>query len=189
MPYAYLDVSSNVVALSTVSRTLPVAQSVNPAIDSIITGAPEGLSVMGGRGALYHTHTSGDGTDISHYGTTLQLTEQKANKTIAIDARTDVLIAAGFTYSGKQFSLTLTAQAKITGALQVKSDPGMVYPISLNTIDDLDVYSVPDAADLSSLYLAGFLGMRKHVDSGTALKDAVRAASTQAELDAVVDTR
>lgn len=189
MPFAYLDSSLNVIAISTVARALAVAQSVNPAITSIIVDAPDGLSVMGGKDAQYHTKTSGDGTDISHYSTTLQLTEQKANKFVAIDARTDVLIFTGFVYSGKRFSLSLTAQLKMMGTHQIKDDVALVYPIKWNTYDDLDVISIADSATLNSFYLAGFAVVRGHIDSGTALKDSIRAASTQAQLDAVVDTR
>lgn len=189
MPYAYLDSSSNVVALSTVARSLAVAQSVNPAIDSIVAGAPDGLSVMGGKDAQYHTKTSGDGTDISHYTAMLQLDAQKANKVVAIDARTDVLIFTGFAYSGKRFSLALTAQLKMLGTHQIKDDAALTYPIKWNTYDDLDTISIANAADLNTFYLAGFAVVRGHIDSGTALKDSIRAATTQAELDAVVDTR
>lgn len=113
----------------------------------------------------------------------------KTVKFTAIDLRTDQLISAGFTFSTKQFSLSANAQARLMGINQVRTDAAITYPIRWNTIDDLDYYDVPDAATVLSFYLTAVGTYRGHVDSGTALKDSVRAAATMAAVDAVVDTR
>lgn len=189
MSYAYLDVSSNVVALSQVSRTLTEAQAKNPDVVSVVVGAPVGLSAMGGRDPQYHTKTSGDGTDISHYTATLQLRERKKTRVVLIDRKTDWLIAQGFVVGVKRFSLTMYAQMKMTAAHQVKDDPALVYPIRWNTIDDRDSHDIANATALNTFYMTGFNMVRGHLDSGTVFKDAIRAATSVAELDAVVDDR
>ena len=117
------------------------------------------------------------------------LAEAKLVKIAAIDSRTDQLIANGFTYSGVQFSLSANAQMKMVGTHEVKDDPALVYPLRWNSLDDSDYVDLPDAAALHAFYLTGLGTMRVLVDGGTVLKDAVRAATTIAEVDAVVDNR
>lgn len=117
------------------------------------------------------------------------LIEAKAAKFASIDARTDELIASGFTFASKQFSLSQAAQSRLMGINQVRDDENVTYPIKWNTIDDSDTYSIPDSATVLSFYLTAVGTYRTHVDSGTALKDQVRAATTVAEVDAVVDNR
>lgn len=121
-----------------------------------------------------------DDTDLPAY---------KTDKFAAIDAKTVELITAGYAFAGKQFSLSIPAQTKLMGINQVRTDPAVVYPIRWNTIDDTDHYDIPDAATVLNFYLTAVGTYRGHVDSGTALKDSVRAATTQAEVDAVVDNR
>lgn len=127
--------------------------------------------------------TAMDGVVAAHEG------KAKKLKYKAIDKRTDELIAAGFTYGGKQFSLAATAQMKMVGTHEVKDDPALTYPIEWNTIDDNDTISLADATDLHNFYLTGVGTMRATLDSGTALKGLVRVATTKAEIDAVVDPR
>lgn len=113
----------------------------------------------------------------------------KKLKIAEIDSRTDALIAAGFTYAGKVFSTSLASQAKMIGSHQIRDDANLTYPLRWNTIDDADAYDIANAGDLNGFYLTAVGTLRAHLDSGTALKDQVRAASTIAEVDAVVDNR
>jgi hypothetical protein len=113
----------------------------------------------------------------------------KQTRYAEIDARTDELIAAGFTYASKQFSLSLASQNKMMGTHQVKDDPALTYPVEWNTIDDTDSYSIADAADLDAFYLQALGTVRAHLDSGTSLKNSIRAAADTAAVDAVVDSR
>ena len=99
------------------------------------------------------------------------------------------LTTAGFTYSSNQFSLSVEAQSKMTGAHGVRSDPALSYPIEWNTIDDLATISIATPAALDAFYLTGVGAARTHLDSGTALKDDVRAAATITAVEAVTDTR
>jgi hypothetical protein len=124
--------------------------------------------------------------------TSLTLDEYKELKTNAIDRVTGELISLGFEFppaSGKIFSLSTSAQTNILALDNTRDDPAMTYPISYNTIDDKDVYSVPDSVTLHNMYLTALSTKKSHLDSGTALKDLVRSAVDKAGVDAVVDNR
>ena len=71
----------------------------------------------------------------------------------------------------------------------MKDDVGFTYPLKWNSLDGVSVLSLGDAADVEAFYIAFFDATRAVEDSGTVLKDAIRAAADQAALDAVVDTR
>jgi len=192
MPTAYLDASSDVVAMSTVERSLAVAQSVNPAIVVVVSGAPSELCLKGASHYTYHRKTSGDGTDILHYTAYEQLDGVKAVRFAEIDARTDELIELGFEYppeSGQHFSLSSPAQMKLLAADAQRDDPLFTYPVTWNSLSDTGSISLPDSATLHGFVLTAVGTVRAILDSGTTIKDAVRAASTKVALDAVVDPR
>jgi hypothetical protein len=117
------------------------------------------------------------------------LSQAKESKIAAIDKRTSELIADGFVYANKSFSLTLSSQSKMIAAHQIKDHPAFVYPVRWNTKDDDDAVDIPDSADMSNFYLTAIGAIRAHLDSGTDLKDSVRSAATTAEVDAVIDDR
>lgn len=117
------------------------------------------------------------------------LPETKLAKYAEIDARTDQLIYEGFMFAGKRFSLSLGAQLKMIGTNQVRARPEIAYPIVWNTIDDADKHQLVDADEVLAFYLQGVGTYRAHVDSGTELKDQVRAATTIAAVQAVEDAR
>ncbi len=117
------------------------------------------------------------------------LSAHKAEKCAAIDAKTDELIAQGFVYSDKTFSLSANAQKRIMGIHQVRDDASLSYPVKWNTIDDADALELADSAAVHSFYLTALGTYRGHVDGGTSLKDQVRAASTVAAVDAITDSR
>lgn len=111
----------------------------------------------------------------------------KQAKCKEIDTRTDELVGAGFTFGAKQFSLSLSAQLTLIGARLSKTD--LTYPVEWNTIDDGDKHSIANFGELDTFFLTALGTVRAHLDSGTSLKDQCRAATTIAELDAVVDNR
>lgn len=130
-----------------------------------------------------------DDTVAAHKAAFSSLPAAKAEKVAAIDTRTADLIALGFAFGGKQFSLSMTAQSKIMGAHQIRDDVNFTYPVEWNTIDDLDAISIADSATLHSFYLTALGTMRSRLDSGTALKQQVRDATDVAGVAAVVDNR
>ena len=130
--------------------------------------------------------------NVDNIATELVLDDYKRLKINSIDRRTGELIALGFEFpasSGNIFSLSASAQTNILALDNTRDDPAMVYPINYNTIDDKDVYQVIDSATLHNMYLTALSVKKGHLDSGTSLKDLVRAATTETEVDAVVDNR
>lgn len=124
--------------------------------------------------------------------TELPFVDYKSLKTNAIDRRTGELISLGYEFppaSGNIFSLSSTAQTNILALDHSKDDPALTYPISYNTIDDLNSFDVPDSATMHNMYLTALATKKGAVDSGTTLKDAVRSAVDEAGVDAVIDNR
>lgn len=117
------------------------------------------------------------------------LEQAKQMKYAVIDAKTDEIIARGFTFNGKVFSTSLDAQARILGMDSLRADPAMTYPIIFNTIDDDDSISIPDADTVHAFTLTGIGYYRAAIDSGSILKAAVRAGTSIDEVQAVTDTR
>ena len=119
----------------------------------------------------------------------LSLSEYKDERYKEIDGRTFELISAGFTYKSLVFSLSQNAQINILGMDATRDDPAMSYPIEYSTIDDLAHYSVLDATDLHTMYLTALGTKKAWVDSGTVLKDAVRAAIDENAVSLIIDNR
>lgn len=117
------------------------------------------------------------------------LAERKTEKCAEIKVRTRELAAQGFVFAGKTFPLDDEAVDRIVGTQPGRSNAGFTYPLRWNTIDDSDVFEIVDADTLHAFYLTALGTYRSHVDSGTALKDQVRAAVTIAAVDGVVDSR
>lgn len=109
----------------------------------------------------------------------------KAMRIEGIDKRTKELIAQGFVYDGATFSLSKEAQGNWTDLEAHKAL--ITWPKAITTLDD-DEYSLAEA-DLGDFRDAEINAKFGHVDSGRDLKIDIKAATTQAELDAVVDNR
>jgi len=106
-----------------------------------------------------------------------------------IDERTGLLISAGFTYQGKVFSLSQNAQINILGLDNTRDDAALTYPIAYSTIDDSDSYSVIDSVDLHTMYLTALGTKKSYVDNGTVLKDSVRIAVNEQDVQLIIDNR
>lgn len=113
----------------------------------------------------------------------------KEAKLKAIDTRTVELINQGFTYAGKVFSLSERAQNTWTGLYTVRNEPVLTYPVKINLLDDSGTHDLVNAADVQGFYLTAVGTYRARLDSGTGLKDQVRAATTLAGIEAVQDNR
>lgn len=106
-----------------------------------------------------------------------------------IDKRTDELIEQGFSFGGHMFSLSVEAQIRVEGMDRLRTDPVCVYPVEWNALDDGASVSLADAAALHNFFLTAVGTLRARVDSGTVLKNQVRAATSLAELNAITDNR
>jgi hypothetical protein len=113
------------------------------------------------------------------------LSDQKVVRKAEIDTRTQELIAEGMEFDGDTFSLSAYAQ-KNWLALKVFKDV-ISWPKDITTKDDKE-YSLAEA-DCNSFSAKSVNIPFGYVDSGRALKISIDAATTQAELDAVVDER
>jgi hypothetical protein len=113
----------------------------------------------------------------------------KAMKYATIDNRTDELFAMGFVSSSKTFSLSLDAQITIAAWWSRRDDERISYPIKVSTIDDSEEVELGDADALDGHYVAMSDQVRAIRDEDKILKATVRAAATQAAIDAVIDSR
>jgi len=120
------------------------------------------------------------------------LPDYKLERYLEFDARTSELILQGFEFppgSGNIFSLTSTAQSNLLGTYTAKDNPAFTWPLAWPTkLDDYE-FVIPDAETFEAFYLTALGTIRACRDSGTVLKEAVRAATSKAEVDAVVDPR
>jgi len=112
----------------------------------------------------------------------------KQLKYAEIDAKTGSLIVeGGFTYAGKKFSLKETAQLNLLGVQIKRNDP--ILPITFNNVDNTDTQVLATPTDVDNFFMSALGTKKGHLDSGTALKDSVRAAVDKAGVDAVIDNR
>ena len=146
-------------------------------------------------GVVKRADGTGDTGDIVPAGTqvriqkgeTTELASAKAEKIRLVDARTDELIDDGFPYDGQMFSLSEQAQLKLLGA--VIGSASLTYPVEWNNIDDTGTTLLDDAAEVNVFYGTAMLTVEAHLATGTALKNAINACTTVAEVDAIQDTR
>ena len=117
------------------------------------------------------------------------LSGTKGVKIDAIDARTRELVAEGFQFSGQTFSLSASAQSTLLGLNAVRDDPALTYPIIYNNLDDTGVLSITDSTMMRNFFLTALGTCRAKIDSGTSLKEQVHAATTVAQVNAIVDNR
>jgi len=121
-----------------------------------------------------------------------RLPDYKLAKYQEFDVRTGEMIGNGFEFppsSGHYYSLSAEGQSNLLGAYSAKDEAAFTYPVKWPTILDDYELSIPDAATLTAFYLTALGTVRVLRDSGTALKEAVRACTTKAEVDAIVDPR
>lgn len=116
----------------------------------------------------------------------LWLDTQKHMRKLAIDKRTAQLFAQGFTYDGVLFSLSPVSQLN-WNAIEAERDE-LTYPFDISTKDGGE-YQLPDAAAVHAFALTGLGAGQAYYDAGRNLRLLIDAATTQAELDAIVDDR
>lgn len=134
----------------------------------------------------FDSHVADNKSDYdSWYFSNIQLEEKKRSRIIQIDIRTQCIIAEGFTFDSHQFSLSIPAQINWSGILLFKDL--LSWPMNVTTLDDQEYSLTMD--NLLYFMGSGTSVIKNAVDSGRALKLQVRAATSQAELDDVVDDR
>lgn len=106
-----------------------------------------------------------------------------------IDRKTEAIIQTGYSFAGKQFSLSINGQTNILALDNSKDDPAITYPIGFNTIDDSETFMIPDSATLHGMYLTALGTKKAYLNSGTDLKTLINACSTVEEVDSIIDNR
>ena len=117
------------------------------------------------------------------------LQRAKIAKHRRIDERSDDLVDRGFLHNGKKFSMTVNAQGRAAGLRHVATDPGISFPLQINTIDDSETFELSTPAAFNTWHKDMMLAVRAIVDAGTVIKNQVRAATTIEEVEAIVDDR
>jgi hypothetical protein len=136
----------------------------------------------------YHSYLATHRAAFEAWRDEAQLPEYRKRKIEAIDQKTVELIEQGFVFSSKTFSLSREAQLNLIAMEGKKSIEG-AFPAMWNTLDDLDTLIINNVTVWDAFYETAFGTKRFHLESGTALKDTVRAAATNAELDDITDPR
>jgi len=124
---------------------------------------------------------------LRHPAPVLTLDQEKKKKNKAIDQKTGVLISAGFSFNSKTFSLSSDAQRNWAEIHTNKDSANIPDPVPVTTVDDEEYLLAK--TDMDSFYWTGFAVIKGHLDSGRALKLQVKAATTIAGVQAVVDNR
>ena len=106
-----------------------------------------------------------------------------------IDDHSRGLFAAGVTHGGDLFSTSMAAQARMNDYVTLDDATQLDYPVRWPLKDNSGEGSFGNKVALKNFAQAMFDRVRAVEDGGLDLKVSIRAATTQAELDAVVDTR
>jgi hypothetical protein len=114
------------------------------------------------------------------------LADLKARRIIEIDNVTQELIKGGFTFDSKQFSLSEKAQINWVG-IKAAIDI-LTFPLDVTTLND-EEYELVDTTSAVNFCGTGLATKQSYLDSGRALKLQINSATTNAEVDAVVDNR
>jgi len=124
------------------------------------------------------------------FGTALDIA--KRAKSQLIDDRTQQLVNGGFEYppaSGIHYSLAQSSQTMLLALYNMRNEVYLTYPIRYNSLHETSAVDLANAAMVEGFFLTAVGSYRWMQDSGTAIKDEVRACTTIAEVNAVVDPR
>jgi len=114
------------------------------------------------------------------------LVAQRSNRIDAVDRKTARVVDRGFAYGGHTFSASLAAQVKWAGAYVARE--ALTYPLQLPDIDNALV-ELPDAAAVAGAYGALVQHVQAVLASGAVLKQRLKDAASEGELNAIVDDR
>lgn len=112
----------------------------------------------------------------------------KSRKMQNIDTRTEEIVSEGFVYSGATYSLSYRAHLNIFTLLQLHNAGALALPVQVSNADNTIVTSIT-SANIDAFLQAGLAAHRSAEASAIPIKIAVLAATTVAQLAAVVDNR
>lgn len=191
----YLAASGDVLAVAAefeghTTPSLATAQVENANIATKVSGGPAEL-VPKSFAETYHQKTSGDGTQLGDYMLLTDLAVLKTRRALETDHKTLALLAAGWTYATKQFSLSLGAQANWLGVKAAgAADPALVgYPYPVPTLVNGDYYEAADEAEMITMAEAAMARKTYIVEGGAKLKKQLVDAVDVDAVNLVADTR
>lgn len=117
----------------------------------------------------------------------LTLDEFKLSRFADIDKRTLEVLGKGFTYNGVAVSLSLQSQIRYESLVGLGS---LLTSITIEAADPLqDPLVLPMLGNASAFATAARAYVKAIFDAETVMKSAIRAATSTAGVEAVVDTR
>ena len=119
------------------------------------------------------------------------LVEAKKKKIELIDKRTSELITFGFSYKGKNFSMSDAAQRNWIGLAYAKGMVLILFPFIVSCVDE-GTYTITDTMDFTYFIIA-FMQYQTDLNlplgKGRILKALVNAAASVDEVNGIVDPR
>lgn len=119
------------------------------------------------------------------------LDSAKTARIAAVDLRTQELIAEGFAFAGKRFSMSEAAQRNWIALSSGLANGMLPFPMAVSTVDEHS-HVLAAANDLKAFlgaYMVYQADPAQPLGSGRALKERITAATTIEELDAIADDR
>lgn len=114
------------------------------------------------------------------------LAPTKADACAAIDAKTAVLLAAGFAYDGRNFGLDPASVLNWHGVMLASA--GLTYPFTIADTAGA-AYQLASAAAVQAWYAAGVTRSAAIQQGGIAIKAQINAATSAAAIAAITDSR
>ena len=167
--------------------------SLSKEVESALPGKPFSVSANDGAAVfvfdddLTGPETSTLNAVVAAHQTTVYLARLKAWRKSQIDLRTRELVTSGFSYNGRVFSTSETAQRNWEVLHSNRAE--LAYPFQMATTDNDEIYPVAHADELRMMYLTGLSTVMVHYQSGNALKAQIIAAANAAAVAAIVDDR
>jgi hypothetical protein len=106
-----------------------------------------------------------------------------------INQKSQDLIAKGFIYNSKVFSLSRYMQLNLANAVQLSNMQILTFPLTFSTIDDTGNEILSNPSMLNSFYAIAYGTVGQILTSGGDLKQQVREATTIQAIKTVQDNR
>jgi hypothetical protein len=114
----------------------------------------------------------------------LTLEELKNYRYLEIDNRTQELIAEGFVFDGRRFSMSINAQINWSNFPNL---PDQVFPLPIMDMDEnLYILSLENKLNF---YLAALNFKNAQLKSGSALKAQIKACTNKECVNSIIDNR
>lgn len=147
-----------------------------------VIGVPHALWVLEGE-RLRPMNAS----EIAARDEAIALADAKAAHKKKVDLESSKSIASGFEYDGRMFSLSINAQMNIANLFLGRDRQS--YPVPYTTIDDSEIYWLPDTAAVEAFYDAARAKIRATLAAGAERKKQIHDAATIDEIQQIQDRK